>query len=236
MVTETSGDSDYDDDVPGPENIIGKTIMEDPRFELFENFISPAEADHFLKLAQDRWARSTVSSGKASVLHQKDKKAVLDSAPAQSIEVTEVYSQGCTSSTCRIDPSETLVSERVAARVAVVSGHPLENIEKLVLVRYRAGEVFTVHHDGASRPMTVFVYFNEVSDGGCTRFPELGFEVKPQACTAVMWRNLLENGDSDPRMFHESTPVGPGCIKYGMNCFVSSRKQRQCGHIRIDQL
>jgi len=228
----------YDDDVPGPTSITAKTICEDPKFVLYEDFISPEEVAHLLTIAEDRWARATVSRGKASVMLGKTGEAAAppDTAPEHSIEGEEVYSEGRTGSTCRIGPSETLVCERVAARVATVAGHPLENIEDLVLVKYREGEVFTEHHDGASRPKTVFVYFNEV-DGGCTRFPQLGFEVRPKAYTAVMWPNLLENGvDADPRMFHESTPVGPGCIKYGMNCFVSSRKQRDCRHVRIHAL
>merc|ERR1712113_673372 len=137
----------------------------------------------------------------------------------------EVQGEVRTSSSCFLQFDESLVVERIAARVAAVAGYPMCHVESLVLLRYRPGEHFRLHHDGSMRAKTVFLYLNDVPPecGGATRFPKLGLEVRPVARTALMWSNRLEDGSADRRMDHEGLDVigGEDTVKYGMNCFVN---------------
>lgn len=152
----------------------------------------------------------------------------------------EVQSTRCTSRTVRLEYNESQIVERIIARVASVTGHRMDHIEQLVLVRYAPGETFMLHHDGGHRPMTVFMYLNDCEEGGETYFPNLGFKIRPSTGTAVMWSNVVDDGEgnqvADRRMDHEAVPPGD-CVtyKYGMNCFVNKDLQRDCGHIKIVQ-
>ncbi len=47
-------------------------------------------------------------------------------------------------------------------RVAAVAGTDVSHVEDLNMVRYRTGEFFRDHHDGAFRTKTVFVYLNSL--------------------------------------------------------------------------
>jgi len=247
--------------VAHPESIQAQTIHEDPKMVHFMNFISPEEAAHLIELAESRWARSTVTRGSPKdMLGEKGCKEKSESAdnceadvkPAEGckdktesadnceavVKPAEVVSKGCTSWTVRLDHEESTVVERILARVASVTGHPLENVEPLVLVRYAEGEVFRLHHDGAMRPMTVFTYLNDVAEGAETQFPYLGLAVQPVTGTAVMWANTIDgkggpDAVADMRMMHEALPPGKGCIKYAMNCFVNGEQQRDCSHIQM---
>eukprot|EP00747_Dinoflagellata_sp_TGD_P208915 gnl/TRDRNA2_/TRDRNA2_82357_c0_seq2.p1 gnl/TRDRNA2_/TRDRNA2_82357_c0~~gnl/TRDRNA2_/TRDRNA2_82357_c0_seq2.p1 ORF type:complete len:333 (-),score=67.66 gnl/TRDRNA2_/TRDRNA2_82357_c0_seq2:71-1069(-) len=158
----------------------------------------------------------------------------------------EVFSDKCTSTTVRLDYGESDVVERVQARVAVLAQMPLDNVEQLVLVRYSPGEHFRTHHDGAVREKTVFVYFNDVDAGGATFFPNIGLQIIPTACMAVMWSNVLPHAEgeaavADRRADHEAQPPGvqdengnwTGPVKYGMNCFVNSKRQRDASYLSI---
>mmetsp|Transcript_9645 Transcript_9645/g.34313 ORF Transcript_9645/g.34313 Transcript_9645/m.34313 type:complete len:262 (+) Transcript_9645:42-827(+) len=230
--------------------IKAKTVCEDPKMVHFTDFLSPDEAAHLLRLAEGRWVRSTVTRGSASALLRQAPNCTPQSegcAPSACEEKSpaeeevpeaprEVQSQTCTSSSCRLDYEESLVVERVIARAATVAGFPLEHVEKLVLVRYRPGETFKLHHDGAMRPKTVFAYLNDVPEGGETRFPHLGLQVRPSLGTAVMWPNVIgsgEDAEADRRMDHEALPPAEGYVKYGVNCFVNARPQRDCSHIKL---
>merc|ERR1719428_2503725 len=95
-----------------------------------------------------------------------------------------------------LDFDESFVVERIAARVAAVSGLQLANVEPLVVLRYETGQFFKLHHDGSMRPATVFVYLNGLDEGGGgeTKFPHLGLQVRPSPCTAIMWYNRDEEG------------------------------------------
>lgn len=216
----------HGEDVPGPGKILGRTIVDDPKVVLFENFISEAEVQHLLALCESRWERSLVTKGKVEDLHGTD--ALETEAPYGK----EGVGDSRTSFSVHVDWDESWVAERIAARVAAVAGTELRYVEPLVVVRYEPGQYFKLHHDGSMRPSTVFVYLNslEPDGGGETYFPELEFQVRPVAHTAIMWRNRLDDGSADYRLQHEAKEVKKG-VKYGMNCFVNHRPQRDTSNI-----
>ena len=111
------------------------------------------------------------------------------------------------------------------------------------MVFYKTGQFFGAHHDTGvlfddgsvefpanppRRVATFFVYLNDVPEGcgGSTRFPLLKgedggpLEVRPVRGRAVLWSNVTEDGDVDPRTVHEGAPVTRG-KKYGMNVWVT---------------
>eukprot|EP00930_Biecheleria_cincta_P045556 TRINITY_DN31398_c0_g1_i1.p1 TRINITY_DN31398_c0_g1~~TRINITY_DN31398_c0_g1_i1.p1 ORF type:complete len:241 (-),score=48.28 TRINITY_DN31398_c0_g1_i1:20-715(-) len=218
-----------EDDVPGPRKILASSISEDPKVLLYQDFVSEAEVAHLLQLCEGRWERSMVSKGLASELHGTNdgSKSVGE----------EAVGETRTSSSVHLSWDETIVTERIAARVASVTGSQLAQVEPLVMLRYEPGQFFKMHHDGSMRPSTVFVYLNglEPGGGGETHFPHLGFQVKPSACTAIMWHNRNEDGSADLRMKHEAKPVISG-IKYAMNCFVNINVQRDTSNIIVRHL
>lgn len=54
----------------------------------------------------------------------------------------------------------------------------------------------------------------DVTSGGSTVFPDIGISVKPEKGAALVWYNLLRNGEGDRRTLHAACPVISG-IKWG---------------------
>ena len=74
------------------------------------------------------------------------------------------------------------------------------------------------------RLMTVFLYLNDVEEGGGTDFPTLGVTVEPKRGRALIWPSVEDdNPDSvDPRTLHQALPVEKG-IKYAANAWIHQR-------------
>lgn len=244
--------------VPAPENIIGNVVLQEPRLVVLNDFVSQPEADYLIRLAEGRWARSTVSRGREADLHDAPHlRGLAGAAEREDVageaaeakearqeaemaylkdkfsRVSQLVSSGRTSSSVTLLFDETPVVERIQARIAQLTGYPLSHVEPLVMVRYLPGGRFSLHHDGSSRPVTIFAYLNDVASGGQTRFPALELQVVPKRGVAVMWNNTLEDGSADHRMDHEAIAMGPEGVKYGINCFVNRYQQRDCSHINL---
>ena len=77
---------------------------------------------------------------------------------------------------------------------------------------------------------TIFVYLTTAPCyQGYTEFPELNINVKPVAGMALLFPNILENGEADPRTVHLAHSVPEGSCKLGLNLWVSDEKQ--VGHV-----
>ena len=87
------------------------------------------------------------------------------------------------------------------------------------------------------RIVTIFCYLNDVDHGhgGETAFPscplsspgddgpadaERVLKIRPHPGRAVIWSNVLPNGQPDPRTVHAGLPVERG-IKYGLNIWIT---------------
>ena len=66
------------------------------------------------------------------------------------------------------------------------------------------------------RILTFFLYLNDVEEGGETRFPRIGLQVKPATGRAVLWPSIFDDDPNmnDIRSDHEARPVIKG-VKYG---------------------
>lgn len=116
--------------------------------------------------------------------------------------------------------------------------------ESLQVVRYKKGEEYTPHHDFVYPPVndrfqgtrfaTLLIYLNTVKDGGETRFPRAvnnhnakGLEITPRAGTAVLFYNMLSDGNYDDLSQHGSNPVLDG-EKWLANLWVRTMRFGSC--------
>lgn len=83
------------------------------------------------------------------------------------------------------------------------------------LVRYKVGQAYGQHGDAAGmeggREWTVLVCLQAASDGGETRFANLGRTYKLSAGEALIWPNYDARGRENEAMDHEALPVTGGC-------------------------
>eukprot|EP01038_Epipyxis_sp_PR26KG_P009004 gene9004-12146_t len=95
--------------------------------------------------------------------------------------------------------------------------------EDLQVVHYNVGQKYDSHHDWGvsghpeSRYLTLLLYLNDMANenaGGETAFPKgndgLGIKVHPGKGKAVLFYNLLEDGNGDDLSLHAALPVRHG--------------------------
>jgi prolyl 4-hydroxylase len=106
--------------------------------------------------------------------------------------------------------------------------HSTENAEDMQIVHYNIGQKYDAHHDWGvsgypeSRYITLLLYLNDMPSnnkaGGETAFPkaknkngeEVGMKLHPGRNHAVLFYNLLEDGNGDDRALHTALPVRQG--------------------------
>ena len=111
----------------------------------------------------------------------------------------------------------------LTAHIASVFGFSPESGERPQIQRYGLGQQYKPHHDyfcnkdfaeinrrGGQRVATAILYLNTVPFGGGTEFPELGITVSPVEGFLLFFRYRLDDGSSDPRLFHAGLPVLAG--------------------------
>ena len=67
--------------------------------------------------------------------------------------------------------------------------------------------------------MTLYLYLNDVENGGGTNFDELDITVMPKRGRALLWPSVLDSNPNqkDDRTTHQALPVGKDSLKYGAN-------------------
>ena len=84
-------------------------------------------------------------------------------------------------------------------------------------MRYHPGEFYKPHHDyynacetwmNGNRHFTFLIYLNDVDEGGETGFPRLNISVTPTAYSALVFNDVLDNGEPDERTLHAGEPTG----------------------------
>ena len=70
------------------------------------------------------------------------------------------------------------------------------------------------------RVLTVFMYLNDVEEGGATNFPYLGIKNEAKLGRILIWPNAMHSDASkmDERTAHEAQPVIKG-VKYAANAW-----------------
>lgn len=72
--------------------------------------------------------------------------------------------------------------------------------------------------------LTVFLYLNNVEEGGETRFDDLDLKVAPKVGRALIWPSVTDEDPhaKDEMAHHEALPVIKG-VKYGANAWLHLR-------------
>ena len=110
---------------------------------------------------------------------------------------------------------ESLPIRALNHRLAAISGTSTAQGEPLAVLRYTPGQQYRPHLDsiaGAAnqRVKTVLVYLNQGFAGGETRFLANGLTVSARAGDAIVFRNVLPDGQPDRRSEHAGLPVTQG--------------------------
>jgi prolyl 4-hydroxylase len=167
-----------------------------PRVVIFDNFLSFAECEELINGVEDKIEQSTVvdETAKKSVPH-----------PSR------------TSSGAFYHRGQTETVARIEQRIAKLLNWPIENGEGLQVLKYEIGQEYRPHNDyfgsmaneyGSQRVGTFIMYLNTPTRGGGTTFPDSGFEITPQAGSALFFS--YKNADASSKTLHAGTPVLEG--------------------------
>jgi len=207
-------------------HLVPEMISEDPPLVLFHNVLSSDEADAFVAHGQGKYTES--------------KGVGVDKNGRMTDVKTEIRTSShtwCQEAACLQDP----IVQRVVARVGDVTQTPEANGEYAQLVYYRSCPTEDdpscafykrhsdyidgdQHRNQGVRIYTLFMYLNDVPEGGGTRFMDLPngpITFQPQRGKAILWPSVrAEAPDTqDPRTHHEALPVTKG-EKYGANFWI----------------
>lgn len=178
--------------------------MESPRIALFQRLLMPDECEALIALSRGRLARSPVVNP--------------DTGDENLIDAR-------TSMGAMFQVGEHPLIETLEARIAAVTGVPVEQGEGLQILNYKPGAEYQPHYDffnpqrpgearqlrvGGQRMATLVIYLNDVPAGGATAFPKLGVRVNPVQGNAVFFAYLGEDGALDERTLHAGLPVEQG--------------------------
>ena len=178
--------------------------MRDPNVALFEDLLAADECDALIELSRAKLQRSVV----------------VDRASGGT-QVSDVR----TSEGTFIERAEQPLIARIEARIAAITGVPVENGEPIQVLRYGVGARYLPHHDyfepgdpgsapllaqGGQRIATVVMYLNDVAGGGDTLFPKLRLSIRARRGNAAYFDYLDPVRGLDVRSLHGGSPVTVG--------------------------
>ena len=185
-------------------NIDAKYIMP----IVFNNLITPTEADYIIETSKKSFKESKIISG-------------LDSNIRKS-KTTWLYKD---------DP----IIYNIIKRICDMNGFPIVNAEPLQVVQYEPGGYYNDHHDsccdddpkctdfvqnGGQRILTVLIYLNDDFTGGATKFSTIGKEIKAPKYGGIVFRPVENDSNKcHPLALHKGMPVNSG-IKYVCNIWI----------------
>jgi len=194
-----------EEDVTNPCN-----VPDGPWVVTLENFISEKEVD-------------TLKGWGSKLGYQRSQ------AGDQIIDIRTSSQAWCTAR-CYDDP----VVAELRTRIHDLTQIPEANSEYLQLLQYGEGQYYKQHNDfivkhveqlHGPRLLTFFIYFNEVEEGGGTRFPELNnLTIQPKQGRVLIWPSVLDEdvNAQDERTDHEALAVEKG-EKYAANAWLHLR-------------
>ena len=155
------------------------------------NFISDEEIEHIKKEAESKLTTSTISS---------------DFKVDENVRISE---------TAWLDLEDPIVN-RVTQRCASLTDRPLQNCEKLQVLRYKPGGFYKPHQDtfsdtkGNKRMYTIILALNDDYEGGETDFPNLGLKYKLNKGDALFFHTLDNYELMTSKALHGGRPVKSG--------------------------
>jgi prolyl 4-hydroxylase len=190
-----------------------------PWIVTLDNFVSDEEADRLIQLgAEEGYKRSS------DVGNMK-----FDGTYEENVNDGRTSLNAWCQNECYRDPA----AMSVISRIENLTNVPEIHSEYLQLLKYEVGQYYRQHHDYIDtdvnrqqgvRLLTVFLYLNDVEEGGGTRFPLLDITVMPKKGRVLIWPSVMNDHPDrkDRRTEHEALPVEKG-IKYGANAWIHQR-------------
>jgi len=181
-----------------------EVISESPRIFVIEDVLSEAEGQLVIDLATTKLVRSR-AGGDGGM--EDDTR---------------------TSRTAWLDRAEHPVLDTIYRRAADLLAvdeallHSVKNAESMQVVHYDVGQEYMAHHDFGdhgeitSRMITLLFYLNDMVDadsGGETMFPKADdgkISVHPGKGNAVLFYDLLPDGNGDDKSLHEAVKLRKG--------------------------
>lgn len=180
---------------------------------LLENFLSTRECQELIDFAEKK------SFFPSTVLYTDGRK--------------DNTHPGRTSSNVYFGKSQNPLIKEIEKRVVDVFGFHLKRIEPLQIVKYLEGQKYDAHYDwfpdpkylertnNHQRSHTIFVYLNDVFEGGETEFPNINKKFQPRTGNALFWKNCDEIHNCSKMNFHSGNkPTGKSSVKYGLNIWI----------------
>jgi prolyl 4-hydroxylase len=179
-----------------------------PKVFIIENFLSAFEADDLIAHAKSKVKHSTVGSADGGGVRADSTRTSKNTwIPRDTSAITETLFRRA-ADVLHVDQSILVTSK---------------NVEDIQVVHYVNGQKYDAHHDWGvsgypeSRYITMLLYLTTQEDpnaGGETSFPKAGdgagISVTPVKGTAVLFYNLLEDGNGDDLALHAALPVHRG--------------------------
>ncbi|XP_026089956.1 prolyl 4-hydroxylase subunit alpha-2 [Carassius auratus] len=199
---------------------------DEPMILRYHDFLSEGEIDTIKTLARPKLSRAQV----------------IDPVSGRTVSAASRVSQSAW-----LSEQEDPVISQLNQRIAGVSGLELDTAEELQIANYGIGGQYEPHYDSklrndsdfqlrGGRIATVLIYMSDVDIGGATVFPDVGAALQPKRGTAVLWFNLLRNGQEDARTLHAACPVFVGS-KWVANKWIRAHGQefrRRCSTAESD--
>jgi prolyl 4-hydroxylase len=188
----------------GDRTVLILMALNAPRVVLFGDLLAAEECEALIDLSRGKLARSNV----------------VDRSTGRYQEHPDRTSEG---TYFRRGENELIV--RIEARIAELTGCPVERGEPIQVLHYQPGTEYKPHFDyfdpadegtqhvlamGGQRVATLIMYLNNVEGGGSTVFPEIGLDVLPRRGNAVFFAYSDDEGRLDSRTLHGGSPVGSG--------------------------
>lgn len=180
-----------------------------PRVFVVEKFLSAFEADSIIAMATHNASISTSTVG------DYDDARLTDTRTSQNTWLPRDMS-----------PVSDTIYRRAADAMNLDEAilHSGHNVEDMQVVHYINGQKYDAHHDWGvngfpeSRFLTMLLYLTDQVDdeaGGETAFPKAkaaggGIKITPVKGDAVIFYNLLDDGNGDDLSLHAALPVWRG--------------------------
>lgn len=198
-------------------------INDGPWIVTLENFLSSEEAELLIQHGKD------LSYEKSYTVGDEDEDLEESNPTGDEVDapVRKSRNTWCNDA-CYHDPRV----KEIWSRLEYLTQIDKNCSEPLQLLKYEPGEYYKEHLDWIDdeevtrqgpRLLTVFMYLNDVEEGGETVFTEYNLTVSPKRGRVVMWPSVLDEDPfaSDERTWHEARPVLKG-LKYGANAWFHS--------------
>eukprot|EP00980_Cylindrotheca_fusiformis_P010143 scaffold2253_cov119-Cylindrotheca_fusiformis.AAC.18 len=190
--------------------ILSSPATNGPWVITMEDFVSDAEAERLIELGSNLGYERSKGM----------KKFDADGTPEHIVSDARTSSH----TWCHHNCFEDTIVRRVVERLSNVTGINENNSEYLQLLQYQPGQYYTVHHDylknelkrqQGNRILTVYMYLNDVEEGGGTNFNRLNMTVMPKKGRALLWPSVKNDAPrrKDYRTTHQALPVEKACFR-----------------------